>query len=258
MVYQVDAFSKSYHFFGLDFNPGVHHFSISYPDSHDSWGSAGRRGMGREHNPGGCQCWWFLLRSEEAPQPHLLLSVCQSGSQSLTGGAWYCVHLVQQRGCEGLGAAQVFSITEGVAESVLSFALVHCVYEVRHGGCWNCYLHHWILEALSTRWCYGTSPLQLQFIVAFVVRLYLLFSFLEEVLKTLIGKDLVSYFTSWESLCVWCLVSSSLVRTFLLVDGSVGLQKADLIALEMCEETRCPYVVNNIEKVLHVLVFVVK
>lgn len=34
----------------------------------------------------------------------------------------------------------------------------------------------------------------------------------------------------------------NLVRTFLLVDGSVGLQKADLIALEMCEETRCPYV----------------
>lgn len=38
--------------------------------------------------------------------------------------------------------------------------------------------------------------------------------------------------------------SFSLVRTFLLVDGSVGLQKADLIALEMCEETRCPYVVG--------------
>ncbi|XP_028249595.1 GTP-binding protein 8 [Parambassis ranga] len=35
----------------------------------------------------------------------------------------------------------------------------------------------------------------------------------------------------------------NLMRTFLLVDGSVGLQKADLIALEMCEETRCPYVV---------------
>lgn len=35
----------------------------------------------------------------------------------------------------------------------------------------------------------------------------------------------------------------NLVRTFLLVDGSVGLQKADLIALEMCEETRCPYVI---------------
>lgn len=34
----------------------------------------------------------------------------------------------------------------------------------------------------------------------------------------------------------------NLVRTFLLVDGSVGLQKADLIALEMCEEIRCPYV----------------
>lgn len=35
----------------------------------------------------------------------------------------------------------------------------------------------------------------------------------------------------------------SLVRTFLLVDGSVGLQKADRIALEMCEETRRPYVI---------------
>ncbi|XP_070832282.1 GTP-binding protein 8 [Chaetodon trifascialis] len=35
----------------------------------------------------------------------------------------------------------------------------------------------------------------------------------------------------------------NLVRTFLLVDGSVGLQKADMIALEMCEEMRCPYVV---------------
>nr|XP_020462141.1 GTP-binding protein 8 [Monopterus albus]XP_020462142.1 GTP-binding protein 8 [Monopterus albus]XP_020462143.1 GTP-binding protein 8 [Monopterus albus] len=34
----------------------------------------------------------------------------------------------------------------------------------------------------------------------------------------------------------------NLVRTFLLVDGSVGIQKADLIALEMCEEFRRPYV----------------
>ncbi|CAI5656585.1 GTP-binding protein 8 [Oreochromis niloticus] len=42
----------------------------------------------------------------------------------------------------------------------------------------------------------------------------------------------------------------NLVRTFLLVDGSVGLQKADLIALEMCEETGCPYVmvVTKIDK----------
>ncbi|XP_035984497.1 GTP-binding protein 8-like [Fundulus heteroclitus] len=42
----------------------------------------------------------------------------------------------------------------------------------------------------------------------------------------------------------------NLVRTFLLVDGSVGLQKADLIALEMCEETRSPYVkvVTKIDK----------
>ncbi|TNN56318.1 GTP-binding protein 8 [Liparis tanakae] len=35
----------------------------------------------------------------------------------------------------------------------------------------------------------------------------------------------------------------NLVRTFLLVDGSVGLQKADMIALEMCEEMRRPYVI---------------
>ncbi|XP_037832233.1 GTP-binding protein 8 [Kryptolebias marmoratus] len=35
----------------------------------------------------------------------------------------------------------------------------------------------------------------------------------------------------------------NLVRTFLLVDGSVGLQHADMIALEMCEETRRPYVI---------------
>ncbi|CAN9498062.1 unnamed protein product [Ophioblennius macclurei] len=35
----------------------------------------------------------------------------------------------------------------------------------------------------------------------------------------------------------------NLVRTFLLIDGSVGLQKADMIALEMCEETRRPYVI---------------
>ncbi|KAJ4947653.1 hypothetical protein JOQ06_009686 [Pogonophryne albipinna] len=34
----------------------------------------------------------------------------------------------------------------------------------------------------------------------------------------------------------------NLVRTFLLVDGSVGLQQADLIAMEMCEEIRRPYV----------------
>lgn len=31
----------------------------------------------------------------------------------------------------------------------------------------------------------------------------------------------------------------------MLVDGSVGLQKADLIALEMCEEIRRPYVVGH-------------
>ncbi|KAF3842743.1 hypothetical protein F7725_001592 [Dissostichus mawsoni] len=37
----------------------------------------------------------------------------------------------------------------------------------------------------------------------------------------------------------------NLVRTFLLVDGSVGLQQADLIAMEMCEEIRRPYVNCN-------------
>lgn len=36
---------------------------------------------------------------------------------------------------------------------------------------------------------------------------------------------------------------TNLVRTFLLVDGSVGIQKADRIALELCEETRRPYVI---------------
>ncbi|KAM4795597.1 GTP-binding protein 8 [Rhinophrynus dorsalis] len=34
-----------------------------------------------------------------------------------------------------------------------------------------------------------------------------------------------------------------LKRTFLLVDGSIGIQKADLIAVEMCEEFGIPYVV---------------
>ncbi|XP_010899785.2 GTP-binding protein 8 isoform X1 [Esox lucius] len=43
---------------------------------------------------------------------------------------------------------------------------------------------------------------------------------------------------------------TNLVRTFLLVDGSVGLQKADMIALEMCEEFSRPYavVVTKIDK----------
>ncbi|XP_057685191.1 GTP-binding protein 8-like isoform X2 [Corythoichthys intestinalis] len=42
----------------------------------------------------------------------------------------------------------------------------------------------------------------------------------------------------------------TLVRTFILVDGSVGLQKTDHIALEMCEETGSPYVmvVTKIDK----------
>ncbi|CAN2387778.1 GTP-binding protein 8 [Pristimantis euphronides] len=35
----------------------------------------------------------------------------------------------------------------------------------------------------------------------------------------------------------------NLKRTFLLVDGSIGIQKADLIALEMCEEFGIPYVI---------------
>ncbi|KAF7655531.1 hypothetical protein LDENG_00054800 [Lucifuga dentata] len=45
----------------------------------------------------------------------------------------------------------------------------------------------------------------------------------------------------------------NLVRTFLLVDGSVGLQKADLVALEICEETKRPYVmvVTKIDKSRH-------
>ncbi|XP_063812776.1 GTP-binding protein 8 [Pseudophryne corroboree] len=34
----------------------------------------------------------------------------------------------------------------------------------------------------------------------------------------------------------------NLKRTFLLVDGSIGVQKADLIAVEMCEEFGIPYV----------------
>ncbi|XP_027142843.1 GTP-binding protein 8 [Larimichthys crocea] len=45
----------------------------------------------------------------------------------------------------------------------------------------------------------------------------------------------------------------NLARTFLLVDGSVGLQRADMIALEMCEEIRRPYVivVTKIDKCGH-------
>ncbi|XP_056415749.1 GTP-binding protein 8 isoform X2 [Hyla sarda] len=35
----------------------------------------------------------------------------------------------------------------------------------------------------------------------------------------------------------------NLKRTFLLVDGSIGIQKADLIAVEMCEESGIPYVI---------------
>lgn len=34
----------------------------------------------------------------------------------------------------------------------------------------------------------------------------------------------------------------NLKRTFLLLDGSIGIQKADLIAVEMCEELGIPYV----------------
>ncbi|KAK3542878.1 hypothetical protein QTP70_006134 [Hemibagrus guttatus] len=36
----------------------------------------------------------------------------------------------------------------------------------------------------------------------------------------------------------------NLMRTFLLVDGGVGLQKFDLVAVEMCEEFGIPYVVS--------------
>lgn len=39
--------------------------------------------------------------------------------------------------------------------------------------------------------------------------------------------------------------SGSLKRTFLLVDGVVGLQKTDHIAVEMLEEFGIPYVVGN-------------
>ncbi|KAG9471440.1 GTP-binding protein 8 [Eleutherodactylus coqui] len=35
----------------------------------------------------------------------------------------------------------------------------------------------------------------------------------------------------------------NLKRTFLLVDGTIGIQKADLIAVEMCEEFGIPYVI---------------
>ncbi|KAG9331105.1 hypothetical protein JZ751_020250 [Albula glossodonta] len=38
-------------------------------------------------------------------------------------------------------------------------------------------------------------------------------------------------------------LETSLVRTFLLVDGVVGLQKADRVAVEMCEEFGLPYVI---------------
>ncbi|XP_030643126.1 GTP-binding protein 8 [Chanos chanos] len=42
----------------------------------------------------------------------------------------------------------------------------------------------------------------------------------------------------------------NLVRTFLLVDGTVGLQKADLVAVEMCEEFCLPFamVLTKIDK----------
>ncbi|KAM9804833.1 GTP-binding protein 8 [Neosynchiropus ocellatus] len=41
----------------------------------------------------------------------------------------------------------------------------------------------------------------------------------------------------------YLLSRKSLVRTFMLVDGSLDFQKNDLIALEMCEEMRRPYVI---------------
>lgn len=40
-------------------------------------------------------------------------------------------------------------------------------------------------------------------------------------------------------------ISDSLKRTFLLVDGVVGLQKTDRIAVEMLEEFGIPYVVSD-------------
>lgn len=41
-----------------------------------------------------------------------------------------------------------------------------------------------------------------------------------------------------------CYFFVSLMRTFLLVDGNVGLQAFDLVAVEMCEEFGIPYVVK--------------
>ncbi|KAE8621330.1 hypothetical protein XENTR_v10004770 [Xenopus tropicalis] len=38
-------------------------------------------------------------------------------------------------------------------------------------------------------------------------------------------------------------VRNNLKRTFLLVDSSIGFQKADLVAVEMCEEFGIPYVI---------------
>ncbi|KAG9471441.1 hypothetical protein GDO78_014736 [Eleutherodactylus coqui] len=42
----------------------------------------------------------------------------------------------------------------------------------------------------------------------------------------------------------------NLKRTFLLVDGTIGIQKADLIAVEMCEEFGIPYV--NPQQLRHI------
>lgn len=42
------------------------------------------------------------------------------------------------------------------------------------------------------------------------------------------------------------------MRTFLLVDSVVGIQKADNIAIEMCEEFALPYVVSiSLDSWLH-------
>ncbi|TSQ01561.1 GTP-binding protein 8 [Bagarius yarrelli] len=45
----------------------------------------------------------------------------------------------------------------------------------------------------------------------------------------------------------------NLIRTFLLVDGSLGLQKFDMVAVEMCEEFGIPYVLvlTKIDKARH-------
>lgn len=98
--------------------------------------------------------------------------------------------------------------------------------------------NHSVFVVLSTRWCCSS-------LLFYVVRIYL--DPERSDLKIHQWRAIFVFYFWWGVwLICWCLVSSSLVRTFLLVDGSVGLQTADQIALEMCEETKCPYVVKNL------------